>query len=122
MRIEEGEITIPENLYSDYVIVRAYGGPRYLEGGESEQTFTGLDELIDAVVTLPSYSRLTVELFAVDPYSPYSDALYGVEEITFDYPGYVLYDEREEIAMLMGPEEPTDALENGDKDQAAPDW
>jgi len=122
MRIEEGEITIPENLYSDYVIVRAYGGPRYLEGGESAQTFTGLDELIDAVVTLPSYSRLTVELFAVDPYSPYSDALYGVEEITFDYPGYVLYDEREEIAMLMGPEEPTDALENGDKDQAAPDW
>jgi hypothetical protein len=120
MRVEEGEIVIPEDLYSEHIIVRAYGGPRYLEGGESPPVFVDLADMIDAVESLPSYGRLTVELFAVDPYSPYGDALYGVTEVTYDFPGYVVYDERETAALLTEPEVPVDAAE--DKSQTAPNW
>ena len=120
MKIEEGEIVIPGDLYSDYVIVRAYGGPRYLEGGESPPAFVDLADMIDTVESLPSYDRLTVELFAIDPYSPYSDALYGVTEVTYDFPGYVIYDEWEATALLTEPQVPVEAAE--DKSQTAPNW
>ena len=120
MRIEEGEIVIPEDLYSEYVIVRAYGGPRYLEGGESPPVFVDLADMIDTVESLPSYDRLTVELFAIDPYSPYSDALYGVTEVTYDFPGYVVYDEWEATALLTEPQVPLEGTE--DKSQTAPNW
>jgi len=122
--VETGEIEIPSDLNSDYVFVRAYGGPRYLEAGESAVEFDNLEELIDAIESLPSYDTLTVELFATDPYSPYADALYGVAEVTFEYPGYGVYDNREEYALLVGggggpsaepePETPTDS-EGGPK-------
>jgi hypothetical protein len=120
MRVEEGEIVIPEDLYSDYVIVRAYGGPRYLEAGETPPAFVDLADMIDAVETLPSYDRLTVELFAIDPLSPYADALYGVTEVTYDFPGYVVYNEWEATALLTeaSPSEP----EAEDKTQTAPNW
>ena len=120
MQIEEGEIVIPEDLYSDYIIVRAYGGPRYLEGGESPPAFVDLADMIDAVESLPSYDRLTVELFAIDPYSPYSDALYGVTEVTYDFPGHAVYDEWEATALLTEPQVPVEAAE--DKSQTAPNW
>ena len=120
MRIEEGEIVIPEDLYSEYVIVRAYGGPRYLEGGESPPVFVDLADMIDTVESLPSYDRLTVELFAIDPYSPFSDALYGVTEVTYDFPGYVVYDEWEATALLTEPQVPLEGTE--DKSQTAPNW
>ncbi len=122
MRIETGEITIPDNLYSNHVIVRAYGGPRYLEQGESPPAFDDLTNLIDAVASLPSYSQLTIELFAIDPSSPYRGALYGVTEATFDYPGYVIYGEREVAAMLTTPEELIAPPGEEDKSQAAPKW
>ena len=120
MRVEEGEIVIPEDLYSDYVIVRAYGGPRYLEGGETPPAFVDLADMIDAVESLPSYNRLTVELFAIDPYSPYADAMYGVTEVTYDFPGYVVYDEWEASALLT--EAPPSEPEAEDKTQTAPNW
>jgi len=120
MRVEEGEIVIPEDLFSDYVIVRAYGGPRYLEGGETPAVFADLADMIEAVETLPSYDRLTVELFAIDPYSPYADALYGVTEVTYDFPGYVVYDEWEATALLT--EAPPTEPEAEDNTQTAPNW
>ncbi len=120
MRVEEGEIVIPEDLYSDYVIVRAYGGPRYLEAGETPPAFVDLADLIDAVESIPSYDRLTVELFAIDPYSPYADALYGVTEVTYDFPGYVVYNEWEATALLT--EAPPSEPEPEDKTQTAPNW
>ena len=120
MRIEEGEIVIPEGLYSDYIIVRAYGGPRYLEGGESPPAFVDLADMIDAVESIPSYSQLTVELFAIDPYSPYGDAVYGVTEVTYDFPGYVVYSEYEATALLNESQAPVEAAE--DKSQTAPNW
>jgi len=121
-RTEEGEIVIPDDLYSNHVIVRAYGGPRYLEGGESPPSFVDLADVIDAVESLPSYDRLTVELFAIDPYSPYSDALYGVTEVTYDFPGYVVYDEREATALLTESQAPASGTSTEDKTQTAPNW
>jgi len=121
-QIETGEILIPEDLYSDYVIVRAYGGPRYLEGGETPAVFDDLPDLIDAIETLPSYSQLTVELFAVDPFSPYGDAMYGVSEITYDFPGHVVYSEREVSAVLTESQPPEEDGINDDKTQTAPNW
>jgi len=100
-RVETGTIKIPEDLIGDYLIVRAYGGPRLLEAGEEPNVFESLGDLVDAIATLPSYETLTVELFGVDPFSAYADALYGVTEVTFDFPGYVVYDEREEEAALI---------------------
>ena len=120
MQIEEGEIVIPEDLFSEYVIVRAYGGPRYLEGGEAPPAFVDLADMIEAVESLPSYGRLTVELFAIDPYSPYADALYGVTEVTYDFPGYVVYDEWEATALLTEAQPSEPEAEN--KTQPAPNW
>ena len=103
-RIEEGEIQIPIDLIADYIVVRAYGGPRYLEAGETPIEFEDLSELIEAVEDLPSYDTLTVELFAPDPFSPYIEALQGVEEVETELTGYFLYDEREVNALLLLPE------------------
>ncbi|MGB2984075.1 MAG: hypothetical protein WBC63_09515, partial [Candidatus Bipolaricaulia bacterium] len=61
------------------------------------------------------YETLTVELFAVDPFAAMSDALYGVDEVTFDFPGFVVYGEREVSALLFAPYE--EAIE-----EAEPDW
>ena len=127
MQIQEGEIVIPENLYSDYIIVRAYGGPRYLEGGESPAVFEDLADMLDAIESLPSYSQLTVELFATDPFSPYADALYGVTEVTYEFPGYVVYSEHEATAVLtdaeaVSGEEPVPTDKDGEKSQTAPNW
>ncbi|RLE37466.1 hypothetical protein DRJ12_02830, partial [Candidatus Acetothermia bacterium] len=103
-----GEIEIPDDLdaYSvDYITVRAYGGPRELESGENPREFRSLEELIDAVEDLPSYDTLTVELFAPDPYSPYLDALQGIDKVRQNFTGYFLYDSREVQAYLYPAEE-----------------
>ncbi len=100
----QGEIAIPIDLIADTVLVRAYGGPRPLESGESPEEFENLADLIEAIEELPSYDVLTVELFAPDPYSPYVEALQGVEEVTTEFAGYFLYDEREVRALLFEPE------------------
>jgi hypothetical protein len=102
-RIERrGTLWIPDDLLSDEVVVRAYGGPRPAERGEDKETFESLADIIDFIETIPSYERVTVELFAVDPYlSDGGEALYGVGEISHEYPGYVIYDEREAHALLF---------------------
>lgn len=107
-RVETGTIVIPEDLFSDYVLVRAYGGPRTIETGESPRSLESLEDLIELIEDLPSYETLTIELFAVDPFSAYSDALYGVTEVTIDFPGYVLYGEWEASALLLMPNEATE--------------
>ncbi len=100
----QGEINIPIDLIADTVLVRAYGGPRPLESGESPEEFENLADLIEAIEELPSYDVLTVELFAPNPYSPYVEALQGVEEVTTEFAGYFLYDSREVRAFLFEPE------------------
>jgi len=100
----QGEINIPDDLIADTILVRAYGGPRPLESGESPEEFEDLGDLIEAIEELPSYDILTVELFVPDPYLPYVEALQGVEEVTTEFAGYFLYDSREVRAFLYEPE------------------
>lgn len=102
-RIERrGTLWIPDDLLADEVVVRAYGGPRAVERGEEAVTMESLADVIDFIETIPSYERVTVELFAVDPYlSDGGEALYGVAEISHEYPGYVVYDEREARAIVF---------------------
>jgi len=102
-RTVEGDIKIPANLDAsviDHITVRAYGGPRPRESGEAPREFHSLEELIDAIEDLPSYDTLTVELFAPDPYSPYLDALQGIDKVRKQFTGYFLYDSREVQAYL----------------------
>ena len=100
----QGEIEIPVDLIADTILVRAYGGPRLLESGESPEEFEDLGDLIEVIEELPSYDVLTVELFAPNPYSPYVEALQGVEDVTTEFAGYFLYDSREVRALLFEPE------------------
>ena len=122
-RVESGSLQIPENLISDVVVIRAYGGPRYLEAGEAPLEFEGLGDLIEAVERIPSYDMLTVELFAVDLYSIDTSALFGVNEETYEFPGYVIYDVREVMVPLLlnanaaTPSDPEDSEPN-----SGPGW
>lgn len=100
-RVERGSLQIPEDLMSDVLYVRAYGGPRYLEEGESAREFDGLGDLIDAIETIPAYDELTVELFAVNLLGVDSSALFGVGEEVHQFPGYVVYDERQIAVPLL---------------------
>jgi hypothetical protein len=118
-RVEHGSLQIPEWLVSDVIVVRAYGGPRYLEDGESPQIFEGLDDVVDALESIPSYETLTVELFAVDLYSVDSSALFGVNEETFDYPGFAVYNELEVGVPLFLDD---DASSTQDTTQTGPGW
>jgi hypothetical protein len=110
--VRTGEITIPEDLMADEIVVRAYGGPRLLERGEEPETLESLADVIELIETLPTYETVTVELMAVDPYlSNGGEALYGVAKARYDYPGYVVYDEREARALLLSSS--TDSLPPG---------
>ena len=65
----EGKLDIPEDLDAPYVELRAYGGPRAREKGESPPVFHNLEDLIAYIEDIPSFNTLTVELFAPDPLS-----------------------------------------------------
>jgi len=125
-RIEQGSFTIPPNLYSEVLIVRAYGGPRYLEDGETAATFENLGDLIEAIEDIPSYDQLTVELFAVDPFAITGSGVYGFDEDTWDTPGYAYYGELEVTVPLLlsgnssAPADDKDAKEESAED--APGW
>lgn len=99
--IERGSLLIPVNLVTDFIVIRAYGGPRYLEAGETAAEFEGLADLVEAIEQIPSYDMLTVELFAYDLYSVDPSALFGVTEATYEFPGYGVYDEREIVVPLL---------------------
>ena len=89
----EGEIAIPDWLFTDDITVRAYSGPRHLEEGETPVEFQSLDDVIQAIEDLPTYDTLTVELFAWDYASP--NGMQGVDKVRTDVAGYFLYDTRE---------------------------
>ncbi|MGD9676131.1 MAG: SpoIVB peptidase S55 domain-containing protein [Candidatus Bipolaricaulia bacterium] len=97
----QGTLAIPPDLDADYLVVRAYGGPRLIEAGEQPQTFESLEDVVETIESLPSYETLTVELFAIDPYSPRADALFGVTKVTREFPGHVVIGEREATAILL---------------------
>lgn len=95
----EGDIPIPDWLFADDITVRAYGGPRLLEEGESPKEFQSLDDVIQAIEDLPTYDTLTVELFAWDYASP--NGMQGVDKVRTDITGYFLYDTREVTVPLI---------------------
>jgi hypothetical protein len=110
--VRTGEIVIPEDLMADEIVVRAYGGPRLLERGEEPQTLESLADVIALIEMIPTYETVTVEILAVDPYlSDGGEALYGVAKARHDYPGYVVYDEREARALVLSSS--TDSLPPG---------
>ena len=110
--VRTGEIVIPEDLMADEIVVRAYGGPRLLERGEEPQTLESLADVIALIEGIPTYETVTVEILAVDPYlSDGGEALYGVAKVKHDYPGYVVYDEREARALVLSSS--TDSLPPG---------
>jgi len=122
-RVESGSLQIPENLISDVVVIRAYGGPRYLEAGEAPLEFEGLGDLIEAVERIPSYDMLTVELFAVDLYSIDPSALFGVNEETYEFPGYVIYDVREVmVPLLLNANDATPSDPEDSEPNSGPGW
>ncbi len=94
-QVVHGSLEIPSDLLSDFVVVRAYGGPRYLEDGESIPEFTSLQDIVQAIEDIPSYETLTVELFAGNLYAVDPTALHGVTDEKNDFPGYAVYDLRE---------------------------
>lgn len=103
-QVIEGEIQIPLDLVADYVTVRAYGGPREVESGEDQPKLSNLQELMEKLEGLPSYDTLTIELFAPNPFFLYVEGLQGVDDVETEFPGYVLYGEREVSAVLSFPE------------------
>ena len=119
--IEQGSLQIPTNLLSDIIVIRAYGGPRYLEEGETARQFEGLGDLIEAVEDIPPYDLLTVELFAVDLYSVDPGALFGVTEETYELPGYVIYDERE-IAVPLFLDADSSTSSQPENSSSGPGW
>jgi hypothetical protein len=110
--VRTGELVIPEDLMADEIVVRAYGGPRLLERGEEPETLESLADVIALIEGIPTYETVTVEILAVDPYlSDGGEALYGVAKVKHDYPGYVVYDEREARALVLSSS--TDSLPPG---------
>ena len=118
--VRVGTLQIPEDLPSDIVVIRAYGGPRYLEDGEIAPEFGGLEDLVDAIEQIPSYDTLTVELFAVDVYSADPTALFGVTEQTFVFPGHAVYDAWEITVPLLSGSVEEDST--SDESIGGPGW
>ncbi len=121
-RVEHGSLQIPTDLLSDVIVIRAYGGPRYLEAGEVAREFEGLGDLIDAIESIPAYDELTVELFAVDLWSVDPSALFGVEDETYDFPGYVIYDEREIAVPLLETSNAATTTTDPEPPTSGPGW
>ena len=117
--VRTGELEIPSGLEVDSILVRAYGGPRAIERGETPRVLESLGDLIEAIEEFPGYDQLTVELFVIDPYSAYAGALVGIDEATFEFPGYVLYGEREETALVVAVESPE---QDAEAEETVPDW
>ncbi|MCK5827546.1 hypothetical protein KAH43_03390 [Candidatus Bipolaricaulota bacterium] len=120
-RVEQGSLQIPQDLLSDIIVIRAYGGPRYLEEGEIAREFEDLGDLIDVIESIPAYDQLTVELFAVDLWSVDPYALFGVSEEVAEFPGYVIYDERE-ITVPLFLDSDTDTTTAPDTSNTGPGW
>lgn len=89
----EGSITIPPDLDSPYVELRAYGGPRLREKGEPPEIFDSLADILAYIEGIPTYDTLTVELFGIDPISDIVGEawLFGVDAVSTTFPGEVVY-------------------------------
>ncbi|MBN1858272.1 hypothetical protein JW848_03595 [Candidatus Bipolaricaulota bacterium] len=106
MRTIEGTLEISAGEDAYFLAVRAYGGSRPASAGEVSPSMQSLGDVVAFVETLPSNDDLTIELFALDPWSPYADAWIGVnaERTTFD--GIPILGQAEVIVPLLLDDEP----------------
>ncbi len=105
VRIVHGELSIDEEEEAYYVAVRAYGGSRPVAGGEAGPSLQSLEDVVDFVEALPSNDDLTVELFSLDPWSPYADAWIGVDGDRTTFDGVPILGQAEVIVPIFLPDE-----------------
>ena len=108
-----GKLTIPADVYGDYVELRAYGGPRPLESGEKPPLFESLEDLLDYLGGIPSFNTITVELFALDPMSDAvgQSLLYGVDSVSQQMGMRYVYGEDRVFIPLVREEPPRPSRE-----------
>jgi len=89
----EGQVQVPADIETQYLELRAFGGPRRREKGEEAQAFASFLDLVEFIEDIPTNDTLTVELFALDPLSAVvgEALLYGVAGVTDRIPGTVVY-------------------------------
>lgn len=104
-RMIEGMLEIAEDEEAYYVAVRAYGGSRPVEGGEAGPSLNSLEDIVAFVGALPSNDDLTVELFSLDPWSPYADAWVGVAANRTTLDGVAILGRAEIIVPVFLPDE-----------------
>jgi len=105
LRVIEGELDIDDDEEAYFIAVRAYGGSRPVAGGESAPSLQSLEDVVDFVETLPSNDDLTVELFSLDPWSPYADAWIGVDGNRTTFDGIPILGHAEVIVPIFLPDE-----------------
>ena len=105
MRTMQGTLEIPEDEDAFFLAVRAYGGSRPVSGGEAAPSITALEDVVSFVGALPSNDDLTVELFALDPWSPYADAWRGVNADRTSIDGIPILGQIEVAVPLLAPDE-----------------
>ncbi len=105
MRTMQGTLEIPEDEDAFFLAVRAYGGSRPVSGGEAAPSITSLEDVVSFVGALPSNDDLTVELFALDPWSPYADAWRGVNADRTSIDGIPILGQIEVAVPLLAPDE-----------------
>jgi len=100
-----GALRIPTHAVGDYIIIRAFGGPRRREAGEPRVVFDNLNNLIRAIEDIPAWDTLTIEIFALTPAGEFLDRelLAGIAEKTIAMNGYVVLDNVQIIAKLVHP-------------------
>ncbi|HBR09947.1 TPA: hypothetical protein DD712_01665 [Candidatus Acetothermia bacterium] len=102
-----GALTIPEDAVGDFIIIRAFGGPRRREAGEPPLIFEDLDDLISAIEDIPAWDTITIEIFALTPAGVFlgRELLSGIAGTTISMDGYVVLENVEIVARLIHPEE-----------------
>ncbi len=102
-----GALTIPEDTVGDFIIIRAFGGPRRRETGEPPPIFEDLNDLISAIEDIPAWDTITIEIFALTPAGVFlgRELLSGIARTTISTDGYVVLDNVEIVARLIHPEE-----------------
>lgn len=105
IRTVHGTLEIAEGEEAYFIAVRAYGGSRPVAGGETGPSIQSLDDVVSFVEALPSNDDLTVELFSLDPWSPYADAWIGVNANRTTFDGIAILGQVEVIVPLLLPDE-----------------
>ncbi|MCI2426735.1 hypothetical protein LM597_04940 [Candidatus Acetothermia bacterium] len=100
-----GALRIPAGTVGNFIIIRAFGGPRRREAGEPVPVFQDLNDLIRAIEGIPAWDTLTIEIFALTRTGVLlgQKLLSGIAETTISMDGYVVLDDVKIVARLIHP-------------------